>query len=117
MSRHNDLGAEGEALAASYLETQGYRIRARNFRSGKGEIDIIASDGNTLVFVEVKTRSTARFGLPREAVTPFKQNMLRKTAMSYLVQLSKEIPCRFDVVEIQIHANGTYQLNQLKKAF
>lgn len=117
MSRHNDLGTEGEALAASYLETQGYRIWARNFRSGKGEIDIIASDGNTLVFVEVKTRSTARFGLPREAVTSFKQSMLRKTAMAYLVQLPKEIPCRFDVVEIQIHANGTYQLNQLKNAF
>ena len=117
MSRHNDLGAEGEALAASYLETQGYCIQARNFRSGKGEIDIIASDGDTIVFVEVKTRSTARFGLPREAVTPFKQNMLRKTAMAYLVQLSKEIPCRFDVVEIQIHSNGTYQLKQLKNAF
>ena len=69
MSEHNDIGREGEDVAASYLMQNGYRIVARNWRYGPKEIDIVARDGETMVFVEVKTRSTLAFELPQEAVT------------------------------------------------
>ena len=71
-----ELGARGEELAVRYLKNRGYRILERNYRIKLGEIDIIARDRNTLVFVEVKARSSNRFGHPKSAITPQKQRKI-----------------------------------------
>jgi putative endonuclease len=92
------LGSRGERAAARYLRGQGLRVLARNVRAGGGELDLIARDGDTLVFVEVKTR---RGGDPAEAVTPAKQATLTRAALAFLKRHRLlEQRCRFDVVAI-----------------
>lgn len=95
------LGAQGEILAKQYLIDNGYKILAQNYTTKIGEIDIIATKNDIIVFVEVKNRQTKRFGMPREAITPYKQNKIRKVAVQYLVVkklTNKQV--RFDCVEI-----------------
>src|SRR5437764_1279455 len=95
------LGAAGEAAAAAELSRRGYRILARNFRCRGGEADIVAEEGEVLVFVEVKTRSGLHHGLPREAVGWTKQQRLGVAAERYCYDNSlEERPIRFDVVEV-----------------
>lgn len=94
-------GRDGEAIAEDYLTGRGYDILDKNYRNRLGEIDIIALDGKTLVFIEVKTRTTHSYGLPADAVDARKQNRLGRVALSYLSD--KKIvnrPCRFDVLSI-----------------
>jgi len=92
------LGREGEAAAARYLRRQGMRILTRNHRGPAGEIDLIARDGDTLVFVEVKTR---RAGVPAEAVTPAKEKALTLTALHFLRRhRALDVCSRFDIVAI-----------------
>ena len=95
------FGNMGEAQAFHYLVKNDYKILETNYTTKLGEIDIIAKKDNVLVFVEVKKRTTARFGLPREAVTPFKQHKIKLVA-SYYLQRTKSYDnvCRFDVIEI-----------------
>ena len=96
-----DRGAEGEALAARHLERRGYRILERNFRCRAGEIDIVARDGDTLVFVEVRTRSSDRHGSALETVGAAKQAQIVKVARVYLQARRPTFDdCRFDVVGI-----------------
>ncbi|MCW5203487.1 YraN family protein [Desulfobulbus sp. US2] len=107
-------GRSGEALAAQYLEQQGYIILERNYRLRIGEVDIIARDGEYLVFIEVKTRRSTRFGSPFEAVDARKQQQIVKIASAYLQ--GKELPVRFDVVAV--HLNGQdVRIEVLKNAF
>lgn len=88
-------------MAAEYLICNGYSIQIRNFRTRCGEIDIIAKDGEYLVFIEVKTRTSVRFGAPREAVDYHKQNRIKNIAKLYLLQKKFfDKPVRFDVVEV-----------------
>lgn len=96
-------GRLGEELAAKFLQKQGYKIIERNFHSRVGEIDIIAKDSNTLVFVEVKTRSSKKFGEPVEAVTGQKLKSIEKTCQYYKL-LHPELPdvLRIDVVSVDI---------------
>lgn len=95
------LGNRGEREAARYLKTKGYRILARQSRSRIGEIDLIALDGNTIVFVEVKTRSSLNAGHPAEAVTPAKQKQLTRTALEWLKRRNHlNSRARFDVIAI-----------------
>ena len=96
------LGKAYEEKAAAFLESRGYEILERNFSSPGGEIDLIARDGQYLVFVEVKYRADASKGIPLEAVGPAKQERVRRTAAWYLMKkgISQEVPCRFDVVGI-----------------
>jgi putative endonuclease len=95
------LGKRGEDLACRELERRGYAIVARRFRVRSGELDIVARDGATLVFVEVKARAGRRFGDAAEAVTPLKQLRLARLAGEYLVRHRlPECACRFDVVSI-----------------
>jgi putative endonuclease len=95
------LGAEGEAAAAAWYEARGYDIVARNWRCREGELDLVVRRGRQLVFVEVKTRTTDRFGVPAEAVTPAKQRRLRGLAMRYLADTGTRAgDLRFDVVAI-----------------
>ena len=95
------VGSEGEQLACEYLQSQGYEILARNYRACNGEIDIIARQGKTLVFVEVKTRQRGGFGEPEEWVDERKQRQIGKVASLYLHnQRLEEMDCRFDVVAV-----------------
>lgn len=94
-------GRLGEEAAVRHLLGLGWRIVARNFRVRGGELDIIAEDGGTLVFVEVKTRASTRRGLPGEAVTPAKARRLVHAACAYLTQAGAwGRPCRFDLVAV-----------------
>lgn len=107
------LGAQGEERAAEHLLANGYHILTRNWRCNRGEIDIIARDGETLVFVEVKTRSSGRCGTPAEAVTPRKQEKIRQLARIFIYETQTTAPhYRFDVVAVS--HNG---INLIKNAF
>jgi putative endonuclease len=99
------LGKIGEDLACLELERRGYAIVERRHRQRGGEIDIIARDGKTLVFVEVKTRDGRAFGAAAEGVTWQKRRRLVRLATEYVVQRRHEqCPCRFDVVAIHLEA-------------
>ena len=111
---HIDTGQQGEALAANYLQEKGYRIVVRNFRSGKGEIDLIAwAPEGALVFIEVKTRALDGFGGPEESVDKKKQDMLARTAGSFMEQIGHEGEIRFDIISVLLR-NG--QLNSIRHA-
>lgn len=95
------LGKKGEDFAADFLTQKGYKIKERNYKSALGEIDIIAMSGVTTVFIEVKTRSSLKFGQPFEAVTKKKQHQISKTALYYMSKMKiSETAARFDVVSI-----------------
>ena len=105
--RTRDLtGPWGEALAAEYLRKKHYRIEAMNYRTRLGEIDIIASNRQYLVFCEVKLRKSANFAAAREFVDARKQQRLRTAAELYLAQNGIEAPARFDVAEVYTDETG-----------
>ncbi|NLX65016.1 MAG: YraN family protein [Clostridiaceae bacterium] len=101
-------GALGEEAAAAYLARQGYIIISRNFRVGRmGEIDIIAKDGETLCFIEVKSRSGYNFGTPAQAVSSQKQAAITRIAQVYMQNNRySDIPVRFDIVELLMDRDG-----------
>ena len=92
------VGADAEALAAQYLAARGLTIVARNVKSRFGEIDLVARDGPTLVFVEVRLRRSSAFGAAAASITPAKRARLVAAARIYLARLRDEPPCRFDAV-------------------
>jgi putative endonuclease len=94
-------GPRAEALAAQYLARQGLTIVARNFRTRFGEIDVIAKDGSTLVFVEVRLRSSERFGGALESITAQKRARMIAAARGYLATIGGEPACRFDAILMQ----------------
>ncbi|HEY6953398.1 MAG TPA: YraN family protein [Bacteroidota bacterium] len=97
-------GDIGEQMATQFLEHEGCRILQRNYRYDRGEIDIVAEDRTELVFVEVKSRHTRTHGSPEEAVTPEKEQYLKRTAEGYLLEHGMEGRlCRFDLVAIDWH--------------
>ncbi len=100
MAENNRIGQAGEDAAALYLQQKGYTIVARNWRFGKKELDIVAQDGDKMVFVEVKTRSTLAFELPQEAVTLRKMRNLVYAADAFLQQRNIELESRFDIVTV-----------------
>lgn len=96
------LGRSGEEIARDYLAERGLEIVETGFRLFRGEIDIIARDGPTLVFVEVKARTGRGFGRPEEAVTPAKQSQIKRIALGYIMERGLEAAdCRFDVVTVE----------------
>lgn len=102
------LGRQGELLARDYLQKQGYQVVAENFRTKLGEVDLIARHGKTMVFVEVKTRSSHTHGHPFEAVTPRKQAQLSRVAQEYLSREGGvDQLARFDVVGVTITSAET----------
>jgi putative endonuclease len=115
--RRKELGRRGEELAEAYLRAKSYRPVARNFRTNRGEIDLIAWDGATLVFVEVRTRSSATFGSPSESITWKKRQKLRQLALSYLQTCEPTAAAfRFDVVSV-VCAKGSVQIEHIPHAF
>ncbi len=110
-------GNEGERAAAQYLTARGYHILERNFRCAGGEVDLIALDGATLVFIEVKLRRSLSRGAPIEAVTPAKQLRVRKAAQVYLSYSGRIFQrIRFDIVSVMKSSKGP-NITQLKAAF
>ncbi len=112
-------GKKGEELACKYLQKNRYTVIDRNFRCRQGEVDIIACDEQEkeLVFFEVKTRSTLKYGMPSEAVQKPKQNHIVSVAKYYIYKNKiKDVSIRFDVIEVFLN-NSNYRINHIKQAF
>jgi putative endonuclease len=117
LNRKQKFGEKGESIAARYLKKNGYKILEKNYRTKLGEIDIIAKDRDTIVFVEVKSRRTWRFGNPKWAVTPKKQRKISMVALYYLKTTDRRrAKARFDVVAV-ISTGGKPQIEIIKNAF
>lgn len=104
--RRAEIGRDGERRACEFLRRRGYRIIETNVRSRLGEIDVVCRDETTVVFAEVKTRTSDRFGTPAEAVTPRKQAKLRALARAYLADRGlDDAEARFDVLAVRLDAD------------
>lgn len=95
------LGTHAEALAAAFLERRGLKVLARNYRCRMGEIDLVAQDGATMVFVEVRSRASSAFGGARASITSAKRQRLLKAARHYLSRLGTLPRCRFDALLVE----------------
>ncbi|MEA1964278.1 MAG: YraN family protein [Candidatus Aerophobetes bacterium] len=115
--QRKELGKRGENSAVKFLKGKGYEIIERNYRCPVGEVDIVAKDKRTLVFVEVKTRTSTNFGLPEEAISYRKRQHLSRIASFYLVYHKiKEANCRFDVVSV-LMSDKIKDIHLIKNAF
>ena len=110
MAIQQDIGALGEQYAVELLESKSYRIAERNWRWRRAEIDIIAWDGEILVFVEVKARSYLQYGRPEEAIRGSKLQMMVQAAGAYMRKIGHEWEVRFDSVAVQLFRDGTYAI-------
>jgi len=117
MADSQRTGAMGETLARNYLQQQGYELLATNWRYSKAEVDIIATDGEQLIFVEVKTRTTTAFGQPEEFVSPRQQERLVQAAIAYMEATSRECEIRFDIISILWPPHDAPRLRHLADAF
>jgi putative endonuclease len=117
-SDNKEFGRRGEELAAKRLKSLGYRILERNYRTPAGEIDIVAMEGGSLVFVEVKSRRDMSFGPPELAVNFHKRRQIERAALLYLTSKGKaDTPCRFDVVGISAGPGDKAEVHVIKDAF
>ncbi len=117
MAKHNDLGKLGEEIAREFLEQKGYQIEALNYRYQRAEIDIVAKDGETLVFVEVKTRSDDFLFDPEKAMTDKKETMIRNGAVAYMRETGHEWAIRFDVIAIVVRGEDRYEVRHGEDVF
>ena len=116
-ARHLRLGQEGEDAAAHFLQEQGYVILARNWRQGRLELDIVCRHADELVFVEVKTRSSRRYGGPLAGISPAKARTLCRAAQAWLSSHSAwEKPCRFEIVCL-VRQGGKFSVEHYRHAF
>lgn len=114
MAEHNEFGHAGEDAAVAYLESEGYEILDRNWRSGHKELDIVAQKDDQLVVVEVKSRKNADFGRPEEAVSPMKIRRTVMAADAYIRYNRIDLPVRFDIITI---LKSGERLNHIIDAF
>lgn len=117
MAKQQIIGKRGEDAATAHLVNLGYMILERNWRIGKAEIDIIAKDGNILVFVEVKARTYTHFGSPEESVSPYKENLIMDAAGQYMDQIGHDWEVRFDIISIIFDDKDLPEVNHFKDAF
>lgn len=111
------IGIKGEDISANYLIKNGYNLIERNYRSKNGEIDLIALNNNEIVFIEVKTRTNLKYGMPIEAINYKKKRCIIKTAKEYVYKNKyKNINIRFDVIEIYL-LNNMYKIRHVKNVF
>lgn len=119
MFRNNkNIGELGENLAIKFLKRLKLSIITRNYRQKSGEIDIVAEDGEELVFIEVKTRSSTKYGTPAEAVTPTKQQQIVRVTREYISRhdlFHKNV--RFDVITVLLRKNAAPEIEHIKNAF
>ncbi len=112
------FGNNGEDIAVSYLKDEGYKIVERNYRASRGEIDIVAYDGERLAFVEVKARRNREFGEGQWAVDSRKQKQIIKAALNYMMHRKlKNMAYRFDAVIVEDHQAEGYKVMLIKDAF
>jgi putative endonuclease len=115
---HKEIGKRGEKLAVDYLRKNKYLILEQNYCCHLGEVDIIAKKGNTLIFCEVKTKASSKFGEPVEEVDDYKQEKLKRLANYYFAFKTRQnLQCRFDVISINLTTGGEAKVNHLKNAF
>ena len=107
MAQHNKLGKDGELIAFMFLQREGFKILATNFSWQKAEVDIIAINGEFLVFTEVKTRGSEKFGPPEQAITSKKESLYKEAAEAYIAQHPSDLEIRFDVISIIISKEQT----------
>ena len=117
MAAHNDLGAMGEQFALEYLLEKNYQILETNWVCGHKEVDIIAKDGDTIVFVEVKTRHNSCLVNPEITVDYFKQRHLIWAANSYVNRFQYDLDVRFDIIAIVIDKNNEKRIEHIEDAF
>ena len=115
--KHTEIGTKGELLAANFLINKGYSILETNWRTGKKEVDIIAERSDSIVFVEVKTRSNFDFGFPEEAVTEAKKKLLKLAAEEYFEQKKPVKNPRFDIISILQKGANTQEIIHIVDAF
>jgi putative endonuclease len=117
--RRKAVGDEGERLAVDFLKKKGYRILETNYRCRSGEIDIVARQGEALVFIEVRTKTNVSFGLPEESISFTKRQHLEASAESYLQENSQDPPSwRIDLVAVELDAdNRLKRIEQIQNAF
>jgi putative endonuclease len=117
MNRRQKIGKSGEDAAVRFLKKNGYKILEQNYRTQLGEIDIIARDRQTIVFIEVKTRRSLEYGSPKMAITPKKQRNISMTALYYLkINNQSHADARFDVVTV-LTGGGQADIDIVKNAF
>ena len=116
MSEHYELGKKGEQLAVDYLTKEGYKIEERNWRFQKAEIDIIASKQQTIISVEVKTRSSKDFGNPQDFVNSKKIKLMVVAMNEYVLIRDLDIEVRFDIIAIT-KIKEEFDINHIKDAF
>ena len=116
MAEHNELGKKGEQIASVFLIKKGYQILEKNYRYLRSEVDIIAQKGNTLAVVEVKTRSTAYFSDPQDAVNSKKIKQLLAAVDFYVLEKDLDVDVRFDIIAI-VHHNNKTKIEHLEDAF
>ncbi|MBS1686469.1 MAG: YraN family protein [Bacteroidetes bacterium] len=116
MASHNDLGKRGEDIAAQYLAERGHAILVRNYRFEKSEVDIISRVNDTIVFTEVKTRTSEAFGYPEDAVSARKQAQLKLAMEQYVLENNITTEPRFDIVSIIIRRDKT-DIHHIEDAF
>lgn len=112
VGRNKELGAKGERQACKYLKRNGYKILERGYRNPFGEVDIIAEKGDTIAFIEVKTRLSEEYGAPSEAVNQRRRNKYIQAAKYYFYGKQIEVTVRFDIIEI---LRG--EINHIENAF
>lgn len=118
MARHNDDGRKGEALAKDLLEEKGYEILDENWVFGKAEVDLIAYQNRTIIFVEVKARSGNYFGEPEEFVDDKKQKLLTEAAEEYIFLMDHKGEMRFDIISILFKKGfEKYEIKHIEDAF
>lgn len=117
MAAHNELGKWGEQIAAQYLEEKGYSILARDWKDGHRDLDLVAMDGDTLVFVEVKTRSKNFFNNPEEAVDWRKVRSLSMIASKFVKLYQIDADIRFDIVAVIGDGGSHFEVNHITDAF
>lgn len=116
MAQHNELGKLGEEMAVDFLLKNGYSIIQRNYRYLKAEVDVIAQKENTLVAVEVKTRSSDYFENPQDAVNPKKIKLMVSAMDNYVVENDIDVEVQFDIIAI-IKQQNTYKIEHIEDAF
>ncbi len=117
-AKNISLGAHGEDLAVTYLKDQKFKIIDRNYRCKSGELDIVATEGKVLVFIEVKTRKNYSYGPPQLSVTQFKQRQISKAALTYVAaKRLGDVNARFDVIAILLQEHKEPRIEHIKNAF
>lgn len=117
MAHHNEIGAKGEQIARAMLEEKGYQVLEQNWRFSRAEVDLIAKDGEILVFIEVKTRSSDYFGQPEEFVTPTKEAFMAQAASVYMDQIGHDWEIRFDIIGILYRNKDSFSIKHIEDAF